>query len=695
MSAKALSSSDIQQGWIMLFDGRSLFGWRQAGGAGWSVSSGTLVAAMPARLRTNSPFADFMLRLEYLIPSTDTHTCLTVRTGTDGGKDDGYTIPLDDYDQDWPAGSIAHHVKAKPVHAVLNQWHSLIASFSGNAMNVTIDGTLVSKGMDDSASAGFVVMQSLQGANVALRNVELKPLYNLPLFNGTDLSGWKTVSVKPRPAKPGVLAKIPRLFEGKEKPKDVKWSVRNGAIQGEGGVGQLESIKSFENFILQVSGRALADAKKHAARASVFLRVTGDQLFSGYELPIAGDQSGSIRGLAEPRQAPSSSLVLETVVLSDRHFQIWTDGYPVTDFIDTRPEGTTIGKAAKIGPGAIALPEFDDSEGVEYLHFQGAALPSSLGSTADSKALAPALTSANSATSPAAANSAPSPAAVAPPVTSSGAAPSLEQDNRQRSALLMSQALRSNNPEEQMQLYDRVVRLDPSNSAAAQGYKEAQQQIQARQQSEKTWESGQIQRLQQEHSGDVERDGALKRAQEAFVKGDLSGAQRNLSIAQRIAPNSGPVLSLAQNLSAAQRVRSQFWILGGGGGLLALTGGLVYFLRRRGKKQACLHIISGDASGRKYDLNKDKIAIGSVVRDGEYRNDIVVTDSQRMVSRFHCEIHRREREYFVVDCKSANGTWLDHKLITPGQPQRLKRGSRIELGGQVTLQFELESLKKA
>ncbi len=62
-----------------------------------------------------------------------------------------------------------------------------------------------------------------------------------------------------------------------------------------------------------------------------------------------------------------------------------------------------------------------------------------------------------------------------------------------------------------------------------------------------------------------------------------------------------------------------------------------------------------------------------------FRNDIVV--SSGAVSRYHATIKIDKRgRAFITDNKSTNGTQINGMKITPGQPERIKRGDNIVVG---------------
>ncbi len=93
----------------------------------------------------------------------------------------------------------------------------------------------------------LIVCEAHRGGKVEIRNPRLKPLGTQLLFNGTDLSGWKSTGTQPKAA--GGIGKM--LGPGKGKPKEVKWTVGGGAIHGEGCPGQLESLLPMGDFLFQ------------------------------------------------------------------------------------------------------------------------------------------------------------------------------------------------------------------------------------------------------------------------------------------------------------------------------------------------------------------------------------------------------------------------------------------------------------
>src|SRR5690606_36708944 len=62
-----LSAAELREGWISLFDGKTLYGWKPNSDLNWRVDNGTITAdkGRPGLLLTTFQLADYQLRLEY------------------------------------------------------------------------------------------------------------------------------------------------------------------------------------------------------------------------------------------------------------------------------------------------------------------------------------------------------------------------------------------------------------------------------------------------------------------------------------------------------------------------------------------------------------------------------------------------------------------------------------------------------
>jgi len=123
--------------------------------------------------------------------------------------------------------------------------------------------------------------------------------------------------------------------------------------------------------------------------------------------------------------------------------------------------------------------------------------------------------------------------------------------------------------------------------------------------------------------------------------------------------------------------------------LLRLTGYLLRDVRRQGKRlktppagtaRARLVVLQAEDRemvGREYTLSKD-IALGRAAD-----NDILLVDN--FVSHHHAIIAPRRNQFIIEDLGSANGTYLNDRLLTGRAYLKNKDIIRI---GYLTMRFE-------
>jgi Domain of Unknown Function (DUF1080)/FHA domain len=670
----SLPAAEAQDGWVLLFDGESTFGLLQDGSLFHAADSElTADGSNAAYIRTTSAFSDFLLKFDYRISSPSADAAVFIRTSKDPAPtENGYQIRLGNSDSSWPAGSVVHGNKAGGTSSAAGQWHAVEIDASGEHITVTIDHQKVSETKDGAARAGFIGLKAGKGARIEFRDMKLKPTDATALFNGNDLSGWKAgAEPAAAAAKPGKMKKMLHMGGG-DKAKEADWSVRDHAIHGEKGPGELNSGAMYQDFILQVATRS-----PHHKSGSIYVRGAADKMFSGYLIRLDEDNPGAIGpNLAAPRRKIKiSGSTMATIAVHDRHIAVWINGYPVSEFTDTRPEGGSTDKNAQLAAGVIALPLQSSGDAVDYAQIKLTLLAKTLGGVIGKSA-------------PVAA----APVAVPAPTPALPAAAVQQQQaqNQAKVGKLMGDAVSSSDPAEQVKIYRQVLQLDPSNAAAASLLNTAQDKLDKKQQAEQQLAASAAQQQNEGAKNEATRQEALAKAQDAFYHRDLSTANSQLAIAERVAPDDPDVKALRQQVDAlrdqAARVR-YFWI---GGVVLALAAlGLLIFLRMR-KKDGYLQIVAGIDKGKKYNLDREVTRIGAIANDGGDTNDIVVRDMERMISRFHCEIHSQNGKFYVIDCNSANGTRVDKQRIPAGKPTQLKNGMHVDLGGTVSFRFGLE-----
>jgi hypothetical protein len=673
-----LSPAEAAGGWIALFDDESLFGWTAEGSSKWTTADGVLAPDSDAGglLRTNAAFADFHLKLEFRAPAGAAGGVFFRWERQSKPDPDGYRISIDDSDPDYPTGSLAGLSAATAARPKPGEWRTLELIADGDHLLVLVDGMMAADTKDARFRTGYIRLQSKPGSRLEFRNIRLKPLSLDPLFNGADLAGWKQVASPP--AKP---SKISKLLPIKSKPKPGVWAAEKGLVHAGEGADQLETERTFGDFLLQLEVRADSKDKKRHPAGAIFFRGDPGRYHTGYQLLIHSDAmlpSGTLAGLQPARKslAQDNAFFLETVVAYGRHFSVWVNGVAVNDYEDRRPDGT-----ARTSAGTLTLAHEPDAI-FDFKNIGVEALVKPRSAQEQSKPNAPS-SPVTSAPTPAPPPAALPPQPVAPPFPAVAQGPPAGQadENARRAKIadLTSKSLQSTDPQEQVRINQQILQLDPDNQVAYSALQSAQEKIDKVKTAAAQQQIDASQQAAQAQSADARRRDALHRAEEALIAGNLKTSADQLAIVRKISPNDAEAQVLSARVTKSIRDRKVAQYAAAGGGLAAIAIVAVLLWKGRGKKSAYLEIASGTDRGRRFEFTAAILHIGAIAQDSGSKNEVVLSDPDRMISRFHCEIHRSGSKFYVFDLKSANGTFVDGRRIPPGKPVRLRGGSRLEL----------------
>ena len=519
----SLSPSEASSGWILLFDGASIVGWTSDGHP-WRAVANTLVAESPdpTSLRTNSAFADFELHCEFRVHGS---ASVYLRVPPSLNLQEASRIPLDDGDPYYPLGSLAGEKKATSLPPGL-EWRSLDVLAAGDHISVRVDGQVAVDATTTRNKVGPIVLRSGSATKAEFRDIRLRPVGTLSLYNANNLDGWKLTypAAKEDQGPHRLLKVIPLPSSGSKKPS-ADWSVENGFIHVVRGPGQLETQALYDDFILQLDIRDNAAKGMHSG-ASVALRGQPNVFASGYESPINNEskdrdkspqgRTGSLARFQDARQAPveNGHFFTETIVAKGRHIAVWVNGFPVTDFEDRRAPGPNLATEARIGKGTLALVASGSSANLDFRNIRLAEL-SSPPPVVSKASPPPAPLSAQPPTS--SAPPAPPPAAT-PPSTppTQMAQPTnrvIEQIASQRAdeerkqqvvGQLMQQGLSAKTPDQQVGIYNQILRIDPANPVAFNARKEAQEKIDSHN-AELSRQSAQYRQEQEQNSSREQR----------------------------------------------------------------------------------------------------------------------------------------------------------------------------------------------
>ena len=350
-----LAQELIDAGWISLFDGHSLYGWKPTSEANWKVVDGTITVDSGDRgfLRTTTQFADFELYAEFKAPEA-TNSGIFIRTSPTPKNvaKDCYEINIAPSDNPFPTGGIVGRLKGELVEPN-DGWRTMKIVADGDQIHVDVDGVATSRYSDDKPlGRGFISLQLNKGA-IAFRNIRLRPLNLNSLFNGESLEGWND-----------------------EKRMEGEFSVSDtGELQVKNGRGQLESSESFGDFVLQLECKTNADD----LNSGIFFRCIPGDTMMGYESQIHNGFDGERtkpkdhgtggifrRQNARYVVADDQKWFSKTLIAEGPHIAAWVNGYQVSDWTDKRKPHENPRKGLRKEPGTFMIQAHDPTTDILF-----------------------------------------------------------------------------------------------------------------------------------------------------------------------------------------------------------------------------------------------------------------------------------------------------------------------------------------
>lgn len=353
-----LSEADIADGWIALFDGETMFGWRAMDeSTNWQVIDNTIHAdhGKMSLLRTTTEFDDYELKVDFLA-AADTNSGVFFRTSPDPKNvaADCYELNIaNDPAHPFPTGSLVDRKKVE-LDFQNGQWRTFHATVQGEHVIVKLDGETVNEYVDPSGlKRGYIGLQFNAGP-ISFRNVVLRPLAVNSIFNGKDLSQWDD-----------------------SQTDESKYTVTDeGELKVIGGRGQLESRTQLANFVFSMQCRTNAAG----LNSGVFFRSIPGEFTNGYESQIQnqsnnGDRTvpvdcgtGGIFRRVDARRinADDQKWFTKTVIANGPHISVWVNGLQVTDWTDRRKPHPNPRKGLRKEKGTFILQGHDPTTNILF-----------------------------------------------------------------------------------------------------------------------------------------------------------------------------------------------------------------------------------------------------------------------------------------------------------------------------------------
>jgi 3-keto-disaccharide hydrolase len=334
----SLTEKEIQDGWVLLFDGETSFGWKPEGEVKVEQGILKLGGTKASSIDLTTLFHACQIQLEYC------------RDGEAEMTNAGHTTAL-------PLPNQLRWVKAA----------GRFAAEKGNSWSFTDPEGKYGAGEKGDASSGLGQFRLAVAAKakLELRNIKLRPTEVKPIFNGKTLEGWKS-------------------FPG-EKYKS-KFSVTSeGWLNVKNGPGDLQTDQEWADFVLQLE--CISNGK--ALNSGIFFRCLPNQYQKGYEAQIQngfkdGDRTrptdygtGAIYNRIAARKVVSNDnqWFTMTIVARGKHLATWVDGYQTVDWDDNRKESDNARLGCKTGKGHVSIQGHDPTTDLSFRNFRLAELP--------------------------------------------------------------------------------------------------------------------------------------------------------------------------------------------------------------------------------------------------------------------------------------------------------------------------------
>lgn len=181
-----LTAAESQQGFKLLFDGKTLNGWEQRTTSradatpDWSVQNGAMLCGgtAPSWIHTNDMYTDYQLKLQLRGPNL-VNSGIFLRSSKEGAPHiTGYELQVwDKQPAGYNTGSLVGSVIAPPATLKADEWNDYDVTVKGNHYTVKINGKTVLLATDDlHTSAGVIGLQCQPQQRIEFRNIKIRTL---------------------------------------------------------------------------------------------------------------------------------------------------------------------------------------------------------------------------------------------------------------------------------------------------------------------------------------------------------------------------------------------------------------------------------------------------------------------------------------------------------------------------------------
>jgi Domain of Unknown Function (DUF1080) len=359
-----LTPKEAAEGWLLLFDGETPFGWTASVANKMTAKDGALRFDGDCTMRTTTAFCEYALEFQCRTAGAKAHDDVRMSFG---GASVKMAVP-NDKNPAWR--------RAKLMVAGKRFKFSMAGPPGGFPVT---DGELAA------TVASPISFAVGGGVHLELRDVVLLPLGHKPLFNGKNLEGWKEFTGKNYASKFTVNDKL-------------ELNVKNGP-------GDLQTVGQFGDFILQLD----CVSKGPHLNSGIFFRCRAGEYQNGYEAQIHNKWGEPKPYVVEVRDPTSNELIDKQKVMSNavdwgtgaiyrrvparkdvakdgewftmtiaaqgHHIATWVNGLQVVDWDDFRPPNSNPRNGFRAEPGHISIQGHDPTTDLSFRNLRIAEYP--------------------------------------------------------------------------------------------------------------------------------------------------------------------------------------------------------------------------------------------------------------------------------------------------------------------------------
>jgi hypothetical protein len=165
--------------WMNLFDGRSLSGWINEGGANFRAENGVITVDQGAYtwLRTEKTYRDYEFEVEFKT-GVGGNSGIFLRSAAQGKPHEtGYELQIFSAHPQFPTGGIVGHTKAtNATRFQPDAWNKFHIRHQGPRLKVKLNGKLVLDWTDTKSAAGHLGLQFNPNKPISFRKIRVREL---------------------------------------------------------------------------------------------------------------------------------------------------------------------------------------------------------------------------------------------------------------------------------------------------------------------------------------------------------------------------------------------------------------------------------------------------------------------------------------------------------------------------------------